>query len=45
MADEQDKRGKGGDRRSNDRRVATEPGYSGPDRRKGERRLHERRNT
>lgn len=45
MADEQDKRGNGGERRDADRRVGNEPGYTGPERRKGERRLYERRRT
>jgi hypothetical protein len=45
MADQEDKRGKTGERRANDRRIASDAAYAGPDRRKGDRRLHERRST
>jgi hypothetical protein len=45
MADQEDKRGNGNDRRGTDRRVAADPTFTGPERRKGDRRLHERRNT
>ncbi len=43
MADQQDKRASDNNRRDNDRRVKPDVNYSGPERRKGERRLHERR--
>lgn len=45
MAEQEDKRGKSSDRRGNDHRIASEPDYTGRERRKGDRRLHERRNT
>lgn len=40
---DQAKEDSGGDRREKDRRVADDPNYSGPERRKGNRRTRERR--
>ncbi len=45
MADKEDKRSKGEDQRGNYRRITPDTGYTGPERRKGDRRVHERRNT
>ncbi len=42
MADRQDKRLSDKNRRGNDRRVINDANYTGPERRKGDRRLHER---
>ena len=43
MADQQDKRASDNNRRGNDRRVTRDANYTGPERRKGDRRLYERR--
>jgi hypothetical protein len=42
MTDQQDKKASDNNRRGNDRRVTRDTNYTGPERRKGERRLHER---
>lgn len=43
MADQQDKRQSGTTHRGTDRRVSTDEDFKGPERRKGDRRSHERR--
>lgn len=45
MTSQQDKRAKVGNQQDNDRRIMQDAGYAGPERRKGDRRLHQRRSA
>jgi hypothetical protein len=45
MTDQQDDRRTKDNRQGGDRRIAQDPNYSGPERRKGDRRQHDRRSV